>query len=279
MDVSESKLKELNLYEKFQESKIPIDTLQKIMSDYSSNLPTYERQASELASFISTFSYVHLTHWRVKKEESLLEKIIRKTIDERANNVRGRSITPSNYKIQITDLIGIRVLHVFKSDYLAVHNQIYDIFEPQLRETVHVNLRVGDSEDMYKEIKNKVKFNYNQEYRSIHYLIGRNGDYGAREEIQVRTIYEEAWSEMNHRLVYKAELSETAGLVKSASQNLSALTGSCDTLGELMTNISEHGRSIIKEIVPSFTSMNNDEKNLLDTNKIEIIDIVEDLLK
>ena len=87
----------------------------------------------------------------------------------------------------------------------------------------------------------------NGAYRSIHYTLylGERNTYDTRLEIQTRTIFEEGWSEINHKLVYKnSELSEYLILVE-ASTILSALVGDCDTLGELMKNI--HDEYILRE--------------------------------
>lgn len=55
-------------------------------------------------------------------------------------------------------------------------------------------------------------------------------------EIQTRSIFEEGWSEINHKLLYKRgnlRLDEEI-LLKQASSILSSLAGDCDTLGELI---------------------------------------------
>ena len=60
---------------------------------------------------------------------------------------------------------------------------------------------------------------------------------GARLEIQTRTIFEEGWSEINHKLVYKNQSVDDYFVLLQASKILSTLVGNCDTLGTLMKNI------------------------------------------
>jgi hypothetical protein len=81
----------------------------------------------------------------------------------------------------------------------------------------------------------------NKDYRSVHYIIAPDGDEGPRVEIQVRTLFEEGWSEINHRLLYKIKPTELNVFVRDASMILSALAGDCDTLGELMNKVSQYG--------------------------------------
>lgn len=60
-------------------------------------------------------------------------------------------------------------------------------------------------------------------------------------EIQTRSIFEEGWSEINHKLLYKKEYFDIAeeALLKKTSSVLSSLAGDCDTLGDLMKSIAE----------------------------------------
>lgn len=77
-------------------------------------------------------------------------------------------------------------------------------------------------------------------YRSIHYTIRAIKDnVMVHIEIQTRSIFEEGWSEINHKLLYKKNslsLDEEV-LLKQTSSILSSLAGDCDTLGELMMRI------------------------------------------
>ena len=103
-------------------------------------------------------------------------------------------------------------------------------------------------------------------YRSIHYTIRHNEDgIMVPIEIQTRSIFEEGWSEINHKLLYKKEYFDIAeeALLKKTSSVLSSLAGDCDTLGDLMKSIAEReenvdilddnvlieGRSIIDDII------------------------------
>ena len=61
--------------------------------------------------------------------------------------------------------------------------------------------------------------------------------HSVRLEIQTRTLFEEGWSEINHKLVYKNQDVADYFVLLQASKILSTLVGNCDTLGMLMKNI------------------------------------------
>lgn len=122
---------------------------------------------------------------------------------------------------------------------------------------------------IYKGLKN-VEFQFGVDYRSIHYTV-RHTDADkimVPIEIQTRSIFEEGWSEINHNLLYKKSHISVAEeiVLKQASSILSSLAGDCDTLGDLMKTIAEHGEensiidgigfskgeSIIEEIIKHY---------------------------
>lgn len=64
-------------------------------------------------------------------------------------------------------------------------------------------------------------------YSSIHYIVNYNGEYI---ELQVRTIYDEAWSECDHDFVYKLNACPKKLVLKRCSKMLSDVTGVADGL-------------------------------------------------
>ena len=105
----------------------------------------------------------------------------------------------------LTDLIGIRIICPFLEDLTIVENQLVKIFEiVEIErkgagrtfsefgyESVHILLKIPE------EIKNQVE-NQNQGLCVPNDLVC---------EIQVRTILQDAWAEVEHELVYKQEFS------------------------------------------------------------------------
>lgn len=188
---------------------------------------------------IASFKNVHSYRFRIKNTGSLLAKIIRKGYE------RQRKFTVENYYNQITDLLGLRILYVFKEDYWLVHQQIMKEYGDQLAQDVSVKLKVGDDKEMYERLRqqyNNVRLDENETYRSIHYTIYANKNNIAscpRVEIQTRTIFEEGWSEINHKLVYKKNTGNQG--LKKTSDVLSSMVGACDTIGTLMKTLYDTG--------------------------------------
>lgn len=248
--------------EMFYQSGLSWETLMDIEQDYNSKLDDFKKIATYYVNEINNLVHVHSVKFRIKDSEHLIEKIIRKAVEYEDTDVQFNKDT---YLIEITDIIGIRALYVFKSDYLPLHRVITSNYKKNFCEKPQVKLREGDDKKIYQGLKN-VEFQYGVDYRSIHYTIRHNEDgIMIPIEIQTRSIFEEGWSEINHKLLYKKEYFDIAeeALLKKTSSILSSLAGDCDTLGDLMKSIVEReenvdilddgvlteGRSIINEII------------------------------
>lgn len=232
----QSFLKKYNVEGKFYQSKLLWDTLIQIANDYESKLEKFQEIASDYVNQLNALPQVHSVRYRLKNVEHLIEKIIRKAVEYEDTDV---VYNVDTYLVEITDIIGIRVLYVFKSDYLPLHNSIIRQYKKSFCEKPQVKLREGDDKKIYAGLKN-VEFQVDSMYRSIHYTIRAvNDGLIVPVEIQTRSIFEEGWSEINHKLLYKKNnlsLDEEM-LLTQASSILSSLAGDCDTLGELMAHI------------------------------------------
>ncbi len=256
-------LKKYNNEELFLQSGLSWKTLMEIAADYLSKTKIFKETAADFVQEISNLEPVHSVRFRIKNPEHLIEKIIRKSVEYENTDIQFNKDT---YLIEITDIIGIRALYVFKSDYLPLHKMLISKYKKNFCEKPQVKLRRGDDPSIYYGLKN-VEFQNGVDYRSIHYTIRHINHEGIiiPIEIQTRSIFEEGWSEINHKLLYKREYSDIAekALLIKTSSVLSSLAGDCDTLGDLMKSIAKReedidildnsvlldGRSIIDEII------------------------------
>ena len=207
-------LRRYEVAELFKKCTVTWDTLMEIGDDYETKCygegrknQEYQGEYFEIIQShiakIAAFENVHSYRFRIKKTGSLLAKIIRKSAE------RGSKYTVENYFGKITDLLGLRILYVFKEDYWSVHQQIMTEYENQLAQDISIKLKEGDDKEMYAQLLREysnVRIDENETYRSIHYTVyakKNNIDAFPRIEIQTRTIFEEGWSEINHKLVYK----------------------------------------------------------------------------
>ena len=125
--------------EYFKETGLDWNMLVEIYDDYKSIVPKLDIDSQHIVLKLIDAEAVHSVRRRVKNPEHLIEKIIRK-----GKKYLEKGLSKDNYKEIITDLIGIRVLHLFKDDWLTIHNEITHLWE--VKETPQVNIRKGDND-------------------------------------------------------------------------------------------------------------------------------------
>lgn len=131
-------------YVKEQIDKYEIDfkNLQEIYNDYINYRDSYENQANFIANILRTQSMVHSVKSRIKEPERLIEKIIRKTEDRKNKYGDDFHFDLNNYKDEINDLIGIRVIHIFKEQWRDIHEFIINTWKVI---EITANIREGDN--------------------------------------------------------------------------------------------------------------------------------------
>ena len=216
------------------ERNIKERNLIKIYEDYLECKFSYESRANFIANILRAQEKVHTVKTRIKDEERLIEKIIRKTEDRQNKYGKDFQFTVENYKEEITDLIGIRVIHIFKEQWRDIHEFImktWNVVE------ITANVREGDNikdfEDLNIEVKSRASG-----YRSVHYLVEF---YPTNEkviaEIQVRTIFEEGYGEIDHTLRYSNN--EIPEILKSNILLFNRIIGSADEMASLINALSK----------------------------------------
>lgn len=225
-------LEKYNVAEEFYKCGLSWETLMLIAEDFRLHENEYSRIIEEWKTKFLTFSSIHSIKGRVKDIGSLLKKVIL------ISNKENMEINSKNYTSRITDLMGIRLITIFKEDIVELHRQFCnsDSILKNITEVAY-NFRSGDDQSIIKDLGNihKVTINEKANYRSLHYLLS-NSLTDAKTEIQIRTIFEEGWSEIDHELVYKCTPNPVLYKVSSI---LSSIIGSCNDLGELMKQIDD----------------------------------------
>lgn len=212
--------------ERFRNSRLTWEELEEIASDFESKRNEHRNTVKQYAEMIQKCSYVHSLSYRVKDTSHLVEKIIRKNKDYLE---KGNCLSKENYEKNITDLMGIRVLLLFKSDWIPVHTYLMEHYEDILMEPPFAHIRKGDDDSLYK---GKVQIKDDKPYRSVHYVIRAYNGLGI--EIQVRTLYEEAWSEIDHKLRYPYNLQNE--MLRNYIDMMNRLTGVGDEMGTFINS-------------------------------------------
>lgn len=186
----------------------------KIVDGYSVSRGSYEDCLNYVENTVkniikSQSINVHEIIGRVKTVESLEGKVKRKNYSNLA---------------EITDLCGIRIITYFSDDVDKIAELISQEFEVDVENTIDKR----KSED-------PTKFGY----VSLHYVVGLKAEntsptlYGRfkniKLEIQIRTVMQHAWAEIEHDLGYKSkedipdqyrrQFSRLAGLIELADDN------------------------------------------------------------
>jgi putative GTP pyrophosphokinase len=197
--------------------------LEAIYGDYIGKSNELIPTGNLITEHLRQIKEVHSLKMRIKDPEHLIEKIIRKKEKEPE-----REINISNYQTEITDLVGIRALHLFKDDWVCIHEAITSIWE--LHESPVANIRKGDPENVFRD-KGCEIVEHQAGYRSVHYvLVSRpTKKQPVMAEIQVRTIFEEGWSEIDHQLRYPYETNDV--MVTEYLAVFNRLAGMADEMG------------------------------------------------
>ena len=179
----------------FSKAMISWAELSAIAEDYQSREKEFEDILAECESVLRNCPQIHSYKFRLKDSEHLVEKIIRKNPDEIKKKKGGGSITLANYRKKITDLLGFRIVFLYKDDWFSVHDYIASQYKFAKKPFAYVVK--GDEESRYKERGLSIK--HRNDYRSVHYLIKHKGTFV---ELQVRTLSEEVWGEIDHNIRY-----------------------------------------------------------------------------
>ena len=165
-------------------------------TEYDELLPLRKLMARELEFFIEEAMTPLHSRLRIRARVKSFESYYKKYI----KLLKGKTVPHSSEKLsaRITDLIGIRIICPFLEDLAVVEELLKKTFN-----VVEVERKGGDH--TFREFC----------YESIHLLVTIPDDIikkqgfpsGEIAEIQIRTILQDAWAEVEHELVYKAEFS------------------------------------------------------------------------
>lgn len=140
---------------------------------------------------------IHSVKTRLKNGDHLKDKLLRKWDD--AYPINGANIFQ-----RITDLAGTRVLHLYQDQFSIIHKEILakvDAKDWYLPEPPKAYTWDPESRKFFEDlgVALQVKESF---YTSVHYLVRPREDSPLCCEIQVRTLFEEIWGEVDHMINY-----------------------------------------------------------------------------
>lgn len=171
-----------------KEKEHPID-------QFRSNVARFFETHPELT--MGDIPSIHSVKSRLKNCQHLREKLNRK-IGE------GRTITPENIFFEVTDLGGVRVLHLHQKQFQNIHSAIDKQFQQEewfCNEDPKAYTWDPESKKYFESLGLKVELK-DSYYTSVHYTVRPRQGAIACCEIQVRTLFEEIWGEIDHTINY-----------------------------------------------------------------------------
>ena len=240
------------------------DVLEDIREHYRQSLHIYKSALGNIIDEISnedmSHPVIHSIRYRAKDVDSLIVKLIQKSaqvpMDPQGNPdiEKYRIINKDNYYKLITDLIGVRILIRYRHQWKDVHSLIWKLFhsdeyeyienwvdeyknDPAVKYIVEkpkAYVKQSTDRPIYEEIGKNI-FDIkdsNNHYASLHYIVNVGGRYC---EIQVRTIFDEAWCECDHDFVYKAATKSKKD--KKTLEKLSIILSQHTTAAESIVNL------------------------------------------
>lgn len=142
---------------------------------------------------------VHSVKSRMKDPEHLKDKIQRKLKS-------GKTIDENNLFTAVNDLIGVRVLYLYQDQFQLINNELLRKVD-EMKDWMFVEAPKAytwdpETREYFEKlnIHTEVRDTY---YTSVHYVIKPNNELSNITcEIQVRTLFEEIWGEIDHTINY-----------------------------------------------------------------------------
>ncbi|MEO5641742.1 MAG: (p)ppGpp synthetase [Bacteroidia bacterium] len=167
---------------------------------YLDNYKTFEKAAeyfrSLLNSLISDDCEIQSITYRVKDKEECVSKFKRKYLEKIEQEGK-----PYQIKDAITDLIGLRIVCLYETEITKIQDVLNENFkvvevtdkiksldstENQFGyKSLHIDLKLNDSRNKLPEFKKFADFRF---------------------EVQIRTIIQDAWSVLDHKIKYKKSI-------------------------------------------------------------------------
>lgn len=183
----------------------------------------------KLASDRSLRPHIHSLKMRAKDPEHLRDKLRRKLIKCKGEGSEF-PITKENLFAKINDLAGIRILHLHTAQFPAINQILKHLLQSEEYEIIEgPKARIWDTEYAGIFEKYGIQTESNSRlYTSVHYIVATGNREVRTAEIQVRTLAEELWGEVDHTLNYPHPTDITT--CQEQIKVLARVTSSCTRL-------------------------------------------------
>jgi len=179
--------------EEFESSHLSWEKLVAIYTHFESVKYKLAPIGNSFGDIIGKLNKVYIVSMRIKDGERLIAKIIRYVSAQKITS----DINEKNYFEYINDLIGVRVIYNFKSEWLSIHKEIMNNFRHKLVGKAIIYHLYDDVKD-FESYKNSKEFELKSHelgYRSVNYTIESDLLFPkCKVDVQLMTMYEAAWN-------------------------------------------------------------------------------------
>lgn len=211
--------------------------VEEVLDSYDEHLDRIRLFRDQLVTALKSSAplndHIHSIRSRLKDREHLKEKLLRKK-NECEDQGKEFLVTPDNLLESINDLAGVRLLHLYTRQIRAIDGALREIFEEQqyeLREGPFARTWDDESREFFRECGIATQESPTM-YTSVHYVIGSASRTTVTCEIQVRTLMEEVWGEVDHEVNYPLPTQDLAcrEQIKVLARTTSAATRLVDSI-------------------------------------------------
>lgn len=190
--------------------------LDELVGHYLANQGPVKRLLDSIDGFISDAEslapLIHSVKKRMKDPSHLRDKLIRK-LGKGVEAGENFPINKENLFTEITDLGGYRILHLHTRQMKKINAALLRVLKEEAQCTViegpKANVWDQESKSYFESIGIDTEYNPRM-YSSVHYVVQPNSKMKVTIEIQVRTLSEEIWGEVDHKFNYPHAVSSVA---------------------------------------------------------------------
>jgi ppGpp synthetase/RelA/SpoT-type nucleotidyltranferase len=188
-------------------------TRRKFLVKYRTEFPDYKLRAEALEKFVKdilqgSYIEIHKIEARAKDPNSVHLKLLRKRYS------RPRS--------QLTDKLGVRVITYYSDDVDRVVDRLRPHLDIDRRQSVDKRMALGLRGFGYSSVHIIARLRAREAKKSPYASLD-----GFWFEIQVRSILEHAWAEVEHEIVFKSGIEHAGSVVR----RFAAIAGTLEVLG------------------------------------------------
>lgn len=204
-----------------------------LVKHYNQNKDKFSTLLYQLHGYVSgsrkLADRIHSVKQRVKDPDHLRAKLERKTLKAKESR-QTSTITIENLFKEINDLAGFRIIHLHTRQIEDIDRELRAIFEEQRWILIEgpVAKTWDDESRAYFESLGWTIENSANMYTSVHYVVQPNSRSEITCEIQVRTLMEEVWGEVDHTINYPVKSVSLS--CREQIKVLARLTSSCSRL-------------------------------------------------